>query len=845
MRIRRFTAILTVCILFLCSVPSVFAENEIREDTQYDKAQQMLTALGVNYFSDSESIVTYNIFNDALITALDLNNSFYDITHLTGVSYSVETGQKAISFDDAVRSLVNITGYRIIVPSDDGNINGYIFTAGQKGILKNVTSAAGKDLTARDAAVMIYNALNIDVLQRNYKGIDTEYKTFDGETLLYKYRKMRRAKGIVDANHYVAVIDEKTTGKNDVRINGKYYKDPYNTAGDYIGYAIEFYYTEDRENNELTINFAWKDISNNNEIIIDRKNFLDNDGRKIFYEENNKEKSKVIPETALIIYNGKAIYKYDNSLFDFSDKEAVLLDNNDDGKFDVVIIKEGMDCYVSKIDTEHSIIYDGLSKEEIHTDEDFDRVRVFDDEGKEINFFSVSESEVITVYKSADGELMDIYISKNQMTGMVEEKTEDEDETYYTVSGENYYLSPAFEKYMKNEIETGITYNFYLNQKNEIVYVKSNASELTYGYLVKCGYRNRLDGNVWLRIFASDGEFYLYKLKEKAKIDGKSYKKAEKYIELLNTPQLIRYEIDEEKEITVVDTSTRTSNETEESLNSFGTKSQMAYNNAFVGFDGKLKIDADKTLIFFCPNGSAVDDEYGIAKADYLKSSEKYMVQGFSGSSKNCVADAVVIDCNFNNYKKVDKFSKSYVVKDLEWTLNEAGETVQKYTVFNRSTEYTIFSANEQVGAGEDIHQGDIINASFNGKGEFCDIVKVYDAKTNTKLSSSVISAFEGTDFTSRCRMAAGYVYFNNSTTIGISNIEPWNNADFIKNELDYFKVNDSLGVIVDSNYGKKDERYIRRATMSEIKDYLNYKDCAQVFVRTDQGNPSFIVIYQ
>lgn len=845
MRIQRFTAILTACVLFSCFIPSVFAEHEIKEDVHYNEAQQMLTALGVNHFSDLESVVTYNNFNDALVTALDLGNSFYNITQLTCISYSGETGQKAISFDDAVRSLVNITGYRITVSTEDGNINGYIPVAASKGILKNVDIKIGKDLTARDAAVMIYNALGIEVLQSIYKGSKTEYKTFKDETLLYKYRNMRKDKGIVEANQYVSVDNGKTTGKNNVRISGEYYQDPHNAVGDYVGYAIEFYYTEGRNSDELIINFAWKDVSKNDEIIIDRSNFVDNEGRKIFYEVHSRERNEVIPATALIIYNGKAIYEYDNTLFDFSNKDAVLLDNNSDGNLDVVIIQEGVDCYVSRVDTEHGIIYDGLSKEEIHINEDFERVRIYNDDGQEINSFAISESEVVTVYASADGELMDIYISKKQMTGKVEGRTESDGETYYTVSNEKYYPSQAFEKYMKNEIAVGVTHDFYLNKKNEIVYVKAVAGELSYGYLVESGVESGIEDKVWCRILAADGEFYSYNLKEKAKIDGKSYKKSEKYNELLSTPQLIRYEIDEAKEITVIDTSTRGSGETADSLNSFGAKNQMSYNASLIGFDEKLKIDADKTLIFFCPNGREGEDGYGVSKADYLKSSEKYIVQGFSSSSKNCVAEAVVIDGDINNYKKVDKFSKSYIVKNVVWTLNEDDEVVQKYTVFNRATEYTIFCANEQVGTDEDIHQGDIINAALNGKGQFCDIVKVYDARTHTKLQSDVISAFEGAEFASRCRMAAGYVYFNNNTTIGISAIEPWNNSDFVKDELNYFKVNDNLGVIVDSNYGKEDERYIRRAAMSEIKDYLNYNDCAQVFVRTDQGNPSFIVVYQ
>lgn len=803
MKRQRIIAILTVFILLSHFTPSVFAEADVKEDVQYNIAQQMLTALGVNHFSDMESIVTYNSFNDALVVALDLGNSFYDITQLTGVSYSDETGQKEISFDDAVRSLVNITGYRITVSTDDGNINGYIPVAVSKGILKNVDSKVGKDLTARDAAVMIYNALGTEVLQSIYKGSRTEYKTFEDETLLYKYRNMRKGEGIVEANQYVSADNGKTTRENNIRISGEYYQDPDNAAEDYVGYAVEFYYTEDKNGDEMTLNFVWKDEQKNDETVIDKDNFVDNEGRKIFYEEHNRQRDKTIPENALIVYNGKAIYEYNNTLFDFSHKKAVLLDNNDDGKIDIVIIQEGVDRYISKVDTEHGIIYDGLSKEEIHINENFERVRIFNDDGKKINSFAISESEVVTVYTSADGGLMDIYVSKKQMTGKVEGKTKTEEETYYTVSGEKYYPSQAFETYMKNEIAVGTTYDFYLNKQNEIVYVKTTAGGLSYGYLIKSGLEGSLKDKVQCRILAADGEFYIYNLKEKAKVDGKSYKKAEQYTDILSVPQLIRYEINEAKEITVIDTPTRGSGETADSLNSFGPKNQMSYNAALVGFDGKLKIDADKTLVFFCPNGGEGRDGYGVAKADYLKSSEKYMVQGFSGSFKNCVAEAVVIDSNINNYKKVDKFSKSYLVKSVEWALNEDDEVVQKYTVFNRTNEYTIFCADAQVGANEDIRQGDIINASLNGRGEFCDIVKVYDAKTHTKLQNDVITAFEGTDFTARCRMAAGYVYFNDNTTIGISSVEPWNNSDFIKSELDYFRVNDNLGVIVDSNYSE------------------------------------------
>lgn len=845
MKRHRFTAMLTALALLLTGVAhSAAAAEESGEDSEYIEAQYILTALGVNHFSEPESIVTYNTFKGAITAALDIGNSFYDFMQLTGVSYSAETGMRAISFDDAVRSLVNITGYRISVPEADGGIGGYITVAASKGILKNVDAKAGQDLAARDAAVMLCNALGTEMLQSVYNGNDTEYKTIDDETLLYKYRNMRRGRGVVEANQY-ASAGGNAVGENEVRIDGEYYLDPDGTAAELFGYAVEFWYTEDGGNDEMTVNVIWKDSRRNSEIVIDRDNFTQNEGRKIFYEERGRVKSKTIPAAALILYNGKTIYEYDNTVFDFSRKEAVLLDNNNDGDIDAAIIREGVDRYVSKIDTENGIIYDGLSKEEIHTDEDYDRVRIFDEDKKETSFFSILESEVITVYTSADGGLMDIYISRKQMTGKVEGKTESGTGEYYTVSGERYYLCAAFEKHMKSEIVIGAAYDFYLSSRNEIVYIKADAGYLSYGYLLRSGLEEGSEDKAWCKILADDGAFYVYNLNEKAKVDGRLYKDAKKYTEALSAPQLIRYEINEEKELTVIDTQIRGDGETEDSLNSFGAKNQMAYNTAFVGFDGKIKMDTDKTLVFFCPGGGQSTDGWGVAKADYLKSSEKYTVQAFSGSAKNCVAEAVVIDGNINDYRRVDKFSKSYVVKDIVWTLNDDDEAVRRYTVFNRTSEYTFFCADAQVGEDEDIHKGDVVNAALNGRGEFCDIVKVYDAQTHKKLQSDVISAFEGTEYTARCLMAAGYIYFNNGTTIGISDTDPAGNTDFVKNELDYFKVNDNLGVIVDSNYGEDDERHIRRVSMSEVKDYLNYRECARVFIRTDQSNSVFIVVYQ
>lgn len=834
MNIKKIIAVIMASLLLTCN-SVMAAANE--DDAAYEAAQRLLVALDVSFFNNPESTVTYNNFNSALAIALDTGNIFSEITALTGISYSTVTGGKPISFDDALRSLINITGYRIEVTSYNGSINGYIPTAVSRNILKNVSVKPGEDLTSRDAAVMIYNALETDVLQCFYTGDGVDYRTVKGETLLYEYRKIRKDSGIAEANEYTAVDGGKCTGAGRVRINDKIYYDKEETVSDLLGYAVEYYYCENSDN-EGDIVAAWKDEHENDEIII-ADNYLDNEGRKIIYYDN-REKYEVIPQDAVVVYNGIAMYEYNNSVFDFSSKDAVLLDNDDDGDIDVVFVNEGTDRYVSKSDTEHGIIYDGLSREEINLD-DYERVRIFDSEGKKTNSFALSEADVITVYTSADNELIDIFISKKHVMGIIEARFVRNGKTYFTVAGEDYPLSDAFKKYMNDSAALAMTCDFYLNQVDEIVYAKPVTSTMQYGYVLKCKTDGGLGDDAYVRLLSQDGEIYYYKLSEKARVDGKSYKSAKNYVAVL-TPQLIRYEINENNELTAIDTVAQGSGETVDTLSSFGAKTQMAYNSAFVGFDGNIKIETT-TPVFFCPSSTDSYEGYGVAYSDYLKSAEKYQVQAFASDSKSCVAEAVVIDCDINKYKKVDKFSKSYVVADIVRVAHDDGGDVYKLTVFNRINRYEIICADTEVGVNEDINTGDIINGALDGQGRFCDIVKVYDAKTHTSVESDVIKAFEGTDFSSRCRMADGYVYFNNGTTIGLSQSEP--SGDFIKNELDYFKVNDSLGVIVDSNYDTDDDRHIRRASMAEVKDYLHFQNCARAFVRTDQGNSTFIVIYQ
>lgn len=841
---KKFALLIAAVMLAMSfSVSAAPAESEAETDERYTKAVYLLEALGVNYFSNADNRITYNIFNDALYIALNGKNTHLNITEMTGVSCSSEFGAAPITYDDAVRSLVNITGYKLGAKAAGGNAAAYVGFAGSKGILKGVNVKQGENISARDAAVMLYNAFDVDILQAVYTGSQTEYKSYDGETLLYKYRKLRKGSGVVEANEYTSLYSSNDTAAGSVKIGGVVYSDPSESAADLLTYAVEFYYY-DNGDNTYEMFLAYRDGSKDREIVIDG-NFSANIGRRVYYyTENGREQYKDIPKDAAVIYNGAALYEYDNSIFDFTSRQAVLVDNNNDGKIEAVLIKEYTNWYISRLDIEHGIIYDGLDREELDINDDkYDRIRIFGADGNQTNIYTLEVSDVLSVYKSGNGTLLDIYVRKKQVAGKIEAVAED-GRDYIVIDGEKYYLSPSFVAHEKQNAVIGTSANFYLDTRGEVAYMKQLEGVMKYGYIMNRNMKTEEDDKIWIKLLSQDGRIYSYRLKERAKIDGQSYKKSADVLRTLADASLIRYDVNESDEIFIIDTDRRSAKESDETLCSFGPKQSLTYNSSQGSFEGKIRV-GDSTLVFFCPSEEQGGEGFGIVNHEFLKTSTTYSVRAFSASKTNYVPDAIVIDEPVENYFKVDNLSKSYVIADIATVANDDSEAVYQLTVFNKINQSVVMCANPSVGAGEDLHTGDVINAAYDNDGNFCDIVKVYDSKTNTMISSDVISAFAGTDYTSRCRMISGNVYFNNGTTLGISEISPDSANIPDRNELEYVKVNDSLGVIVDSNYDEKDSRHIRRVAMAEVHDYINYKSCAKVFLRMDQSASTFIVIYQ
>ena len=128
-----------------------------------------------------------------------------------------------------------------------------------------------------------------------------------------------------------------------------------------MGYYVNFYYLEAETGN--TVLYILPDEDNNDIITIDGDNVKSfADGVLSYYKNENKSnlKTKEIPLSASVIYNGRLITTYTADDFVGITGEIVLIDNDCDGNVDVVNIVSYENYIINSIDTRNSIIYDLL-----------------------------------------------------------------------------------------------------------------------------------------------------------------------------------------------------------------------------------------------------------------------------------------------------------------------------------------------------------------------------------------------------------------------------------------------------------------------------------------------------
>lgn len=475
-----------------------------------------------------------------------------------------------VTYEQVIKFAVAALGYDFMANAYGGYPDGYIRTANQLKILKNVGGTVGSAATRGQVVVLLFNSMTARYLVVD--GIVDGNNVYETGKSILKY--------IYDidtvTNYNVTATDKSGSilpsgacEEGRVILSGK------NTDGDmvdlelncyddavkaYLGYNVKAYIKFEEGSStvgDLVLMFpsaSSKKVTINAEDIKE----VDVDDNKItYYEADGDDYDEEVLSWAdhpTVIYNGLAMA--DNNLtediFDISNGTVEFVSLKGNKTYDLIAIEDYLPMYVetvkSSTQTLKGVAYkkgmvneeyeicldDTLTSKEIKEkqlkDPSFKEVvlEVVNADGSIGDFSSISEESVIEIrgYKSANKRYYTVYLGGNVETGSITKKGSD-----YIYIGENKYEAIKGSDILSS-FKNGNSVKICTTKDGYVFYAKSVSSvsdSLKYGLLMRFSKDDEKFGEESLRvkIMGTDGKIGIYEFAENMKFidnDGREYK---------------------------------------------------------------------------------------------------------------------------------------------------------------------------------------------------------------------------------------------------------------------------------------------------------------------------------
>lgn len=576
---RRIKALISIFLLTAFMLPMAVAVDAA-ENTEYQKSMDILISLGImeGYSADdSENPVTRAEFAKMICNVVfgrenqyfgsennyddvKTSDNYYAAVNALNnmkimVGYNNEfSPERNITYYEAVTSLVSLLGYGVNVSDYP---NGYLKIAADISLLKNIADKSQHELTAAEAAALIYNTLHTDMVTLQLSGDRVSYKVEKDITPLNKNMNIYEGRGLYEANNTSGLYGSPTAAKGDILIDQvSYIAENYD---EYLGYCVDFYYYDDGDEKEILYMSPSKNVSS---ITINTNEIESFENNVYCYTPIDAQRGKNarLANSPQILYNGRVPLQLSgNELFVPKNGYVNLIDNDNDSRYDVVMIWSFETYVVKSVSTQNQFsIVDYYDKEPLILDEDNGyNLRVIKD-NEEADKSVITKWNVLSVAKSEPDNdyLVTVIVSDKRVTG-----TPRYDSDFVTIDDEDYPLSVFFNM----EQKSGDIFDFYLDfMGNAAVYdpYSADTTKVFYGFVTAFTWTEDFETTPEMKIFTEEGEFVKYKLAKKLKIDGEKCRDSMTLTEHDNVlrnengvvSQMIGYKLNKNKEINYIDT---------------------------------------------------------------------------------------------------------------------------------------------------------------------------------------------------------------------------------------------------------------------------------------------------
>ncbi len=754
-RLQKITAAMLCFMMFLSLTANIgFASvsADVR-DTKYERQAQVLGGLGImvgdagtgafrpdDPIKRSEAtkigIALMGLFASAQSPQKSVfpdvaddywAKGFINTANAHGLVIGDDTGyfrpEDEIKFSEVATILIRALGYEVQAKSKGGYPAGYISVASSIGLSKGVASSADSLLSRGDVAIMAYNALRINLMEQTGFGSNVKYEITD-KTLLKDKLDVDLIQGKVQAVGSSVLDGKAPLSKNEIRIGDKNYDAGKTDTRTILGVNADAYY-----HSKTKKMVAIVPTENANGVVnVDAENIekIENtlSSKALYYWKNPETSSKTTKLTlendAVIVYNGKIA---GNNKFDMIDMGYIsLLDNNSNGKYDIVFVNETVNYVVDEVFDSANKISDKYGNPTLKLDfEDEAKTIILEMGGEYIDISELTEWDVISFTISEDSDIVYGNVIRNPIEGKVTE-----------LGGEYVYVGDEKYKVAKNytsHFTIGDEGIFYLDSQGKIAGFNGELQKgQSYAYLEDMAIGSGLGKTLKFEIFNSKGEFETLEAAERISVNSAKNLTYEAAMSAIGGKgQLITFEKDSNGKIKKIVTGKASSdiNENEFTLNM--DESDVIYrasSSKLTGSDMSVSITED-TIIFDIPQGKAKDD-YAVRKKDIFTDGGLYDVKVFD-VDESFKAGAVIVT---NMKAKADESSAIAVVEKVNISNNSNGETVHRLYAYTGGKLVSLNSENETTlkkEGGSLVGEGDIIQYRTNSKGEIDAITLLFD----------------------------------------------------------------------------------------------------------------------
>ena len=877
--LKKFVSVIIIAVMLL-SMVTVFVSYA--ESTEMDEAKDFLSILGIvaSDVTNADAEISREEFAFMLAKALKLEKYtgnkvryFKDVEY---DSYAVDEinalaehqiisvpdnrefrPEETILFEEICKMIVCALDYEMIAESRGGYPVGYVRTAVS---FDMATGGIGKTVSYGEAYTILFQTMLASLPRVNYVKDNGEvmYKANSEESILSEYWDIYSKKGTLDALYGMSMTADVVAEKNRATVDGVPYlcADEVNLDTLFGGY-VEVFYQKAKSDRIGSIVYARKQ-SIKEDIAIQPKNLLDVNVNEVVYFDANNSKRNIKLTKTKVIYNGKPLESnIKETLMNINKGSIVVKDSDNDGYYDLIVVKDYRNFLVSNINEEK--VYNRLQTGDILNFDDYDCKRIFNGNVATDDDI-ITVGNILSVAESVDGEVVEVIISTNELTGEISQINSAGNEWYFTVNGSKYLIEKSYavsllgsDGQKQSSLLLGKQYKIKLDSFGNIAYLESLTQDMKVGVILKGAEMERAFGEtVRIMLLTQDGIFEELEFDKKIVVNGEKQRDGGKKMldEILtSSDKLIRYTVDEDGTINNLITAVydqRSNYDGKQTRAIYSGLEKQWYNSARLGTAALLTKD---TPIFMIPYGDANPDIEDCAVLSYssLIDNVNHYGNAYHYNKESVAADAAVIYYEYGNlYDNIDMYRPVIMFSSMEKRLNEDMMTEHILIGYTKGGKVEYIVPDTISFAG--IKEGDMImlNHGINGKvvegaklfaSDVEVVCKVDDIMTNKKPawnknahhdylyanSNDTVSRYYREDF----QMSFGYVCKVSGTQVawGYQTGENFSEAANITGNI----------VMYDSSRDDGEKIFIGNAADLVTYDVAGY-DCSKIIFRTRGG---------